>query len=82
MNRYFIIREDGSSIFMLPYPEDFCYHCMFKFIDTGERFRLLRFDESINFFANLLLRTDSIPFPCQHLPKLDYSSPAKMEKAW
>lgn len=71
MNKYYIIREDGSSIFMLPYPEDFCYHCMFKLIDTGERFRLLRFDESINFFANPLLRTDSTPFPCQRVTGSD-----------
>lgn len=46
MDKYFIIREDGSSLFLLPYPLDFCIHCLFHLIETGEKFRLLCFSES------------------------------------
>lgn len=50
--KYYIIREDGSSVFMLPYPEDFCYHCLFKLLDvTDENFRLMRFVEASEFSA-------------------------------
>lgn len=68
MEKYYIIREDGSSIFALPYPKDFCIHCLCLLIEDGQRYRLMS-------FAN------PAPFSCQQLPKLDYSSPAKMEKA-
>lgn len=42
MKKYYIIRADGSSLFELPYPEDFIYHCLFLLLDkTDERFTLL-----------------------------------------
>lgn len=49
---YYIIREDGSSIFELPYREEFIYHCLIKLIDTaeGQKFRLLQFAENMVFF--------------------------------
>lgn len=47
---YFIIREDGSSIFELPYREDFIYHCLmclFNLADERqlqqEHYRLLEY---------------------------------------
>lgn len=60
MKKYYIIREDGSSIFQLPYPKDFCIHCLCLLIEDGQKYRLMS-------FAN------SAPFPCQQLPGLDYS---------
>ncbi len=46
---YFIIREDGSSIFQLPYCEEFVYHCLIKLLDTAEnqKFRLLQFVDNM-----------------------------------
>lgn len=41
MEKYYIIREDGSSIFALPYPKDFCIHCLCLLIEDGQRYRLL-----------------------------------------
>ena len=41
MEKYYIIRDDGSSIFVLPYPKDFCIHCLCLLIDDGQRYRLL-----------------------------------------
>lgn len=48
MNKYFIIREDGSSIFALPYPKDFCIHCLLLLIDDGQSYRLLSCSELIS----------------------------------
>lgn len=46
MKKYFIIKEDGSSLFALPYPEDFVYHCLIKLLDrTDEQFKLLSFQD-------------------------------------
>lgn len=41
-NKYYIIREDGTSIFEQPYCEDFIYHCLIHLIDRtpNERYRL------------------------------------------
>lgn len=41
MEKYYIIKEDGSSIFQLPYPKDFCIHCLCLLIEDGQRYRLL-----------------------------------------
>lgn len=41
MEKYYIIREDGSSIFELPYPKDFCIHCLFLLQEDGHRYILL-----------------------------------------
>lgn len=41
MKKYYIIREDGTSIFQLPYPKDFCIHCLCLLIEDGQRYRLL-----------------------------------------
>ena len=49
MEKYYIIREDGSSIFELPYPKDFCIHCLCLLIDDGQRYRLL--DASMGILA-------------------------------
>ena len=46
MKKYYIIRADGSSLFELPYPEDFIYHCLIKLLDrTDEQFKLLSFQD-------------------------------------
>lgn len=34
MKKYYILRADGSSVFENPYPEDFCFHCLFHLLDT------------------------------------------------
>lgn len=49
---YYIIREDGSSIFELPYREEFVYHCLIKLFDTAEnqKFRLLQFADNMLIF--------------------------------
>lgn len=47
MEKFFIIRPDGSSIFLQPYPFDFCMHCLLKLIDVSdEKYYLLNFDET------------------------------------
>ncbi len=47
MKKYFIIRQDGSSIFKLPYQEEFIFHCLIILLDrTDEPLRLLRFVEA------------------------------------
>ena len=33
---YYILRNDGSFIFELPYPLDFCLHCLFNLIDNPD----------------------------------------------
>ncbi len=45
---YYIIRENGSSIFELPYREEFIYHCLIKLLDIAEneKFMLLEFAEN------------------------------------
>lgn len=46
MKKYYIIRADGSSLFELPYPEDFVYHCLIKLLDrTDEQFKLMSFQD-------------------------------------
>ena len=45
MKKYYIIRPDGTSIFALPYPEDFCYHCLFLLQNDGQRYKLLSSEE-------------------------------------
>lgn len=48
MNKYYIIREDGTSVFMLPYEEEFIYHCLIHLIDRtpNERYRLCQIGSS------------------------------------
>ena len=42
MKKYWIIRSDGSTLFELPYPEDFIYHCLIKLLDVSvEQYKLL-----------------------------------------
>lgn len=44
MKKYWIIRSDGSTLFELPYPEDFIYHCLIKLLDVSdEQYKLLPF---------------------------------------
>lgn len=39
---YYILRADGSSLFLNPYPIDFCIYCMLVLFNrTGERCKLL-----------------------------------------
>lgn len=44
--KYYILREDGSSLFSLPYPADFCYHCLGLLIEDGQRYRLFAFADT------------------------------------
>lgn len=46
MKKYYIIREDGSSVFEQPYCEDFIFHCLFCLLDTAptEKFKLCHID--------------------------------------
>lgn len=46
MKKYYIIREDGSSIFQLPYPLDFCIHCLCLLIEDGQKYRLMSLADS------------------------------------
>lgn len=47
MKKYYIIREDGSSLFALPYPKDFIFHCLVKLVDiTDEQFTLMSVDDT------------------------------------
>ena len=48
MKEYYIIKPDGSSLFELPYQEEFIYHCLFKLLDTmpDTRFSLLQIDRT------------------------------------
>lgn len=42
MEKFYIIRADGSSVFELPYPKDFCVHCLILLLNSSEeRFELL-----------------------------------------
>ena len=46
MKGYYLIKEDGSSIFELPYCEDFIYHCLILLMDRSEeQYRVLCVDE-------------------------------------
>lgn len=38
---YYILREDGTSIFLLPYNLDFCIHCLFLLQEDGHHYTLL-----------------------------------------
>ena len=46
MEKYYIIDSHGSSVFMLPYPKDFCVHCLVLLLDARpqEAFSLLSAD--------------------------------------
>lgn len=45
--KYYIIRSDGSSIFLQPYPFDFCMHCLLKLLDVSdEKYFLLNFTDT------------------------------------
>lgn len=46
MNKYYIILPDGSSLFELPYSEDFIYHCLILLLDNEKLvgLRVLSFD--------------------------------------
>lgn len=48
MKKYYIIREDGSSVFAEPHCEDFIFHCLFCLLDTApaEKFKLCHIDTS------------------------------------
>lgn len=51
---YYIIREDGSSIFEQAYPEDFIFHCLINLLDrTNERLSLLSFGSLPSEFISL-----------------------------
>mgnify|MGYP007111689698 CR=1 FL=1 len=44
MKYYWIIRSDGTTLFELPYPEDFIFHCLIKLLDvSSEEYKLLPF---------------------------------------
>jgi hypothetical protein len=44
MKYYWIIKENGTALFELPYPEDFIYHCLIKLLDSSsEQYKLLPF---------------------------------------
>lgn len=52
MKKYYIIRSDGSSVFVQPYGEEFIFHCLIKLLDvTSEPLRLLCIDDSIKFVS-------------------------------
>lgn len=59
--KFYIIRPDGSSIFCLPYPKDFCIHCLCLLIEDGIKYKLL--SSSI-----------SVPFPCQRVTERHYTT--------
>ena len=42
---FYIIRSDGTSLFELPYREEFVYHCLIKLLDVTpkERYSLLEY---------------------------------------
>lgn len=45
--KYYIIRSDGSSIFLQPYSYDFCMHCLLKLLDVSdEKYYLLNFTDT------------------------------------
>lgn len=45
--KYYIIRSDGCSIFLQPYPYDFCMHCLLKLLDVSdEKYYLLNFTDT------------------------------------
>lgn len=46
MKKYYILRADGSSIFELPYPAEFVYHCLINLIDRtpNEKYMLCEID--------------------------------------
>lgn len=49
MKKYFIIRPDGSSVFLQPYPFDFCMHCLFLLLDSSdEHYQLLNFADVLS----------------------------------
>ena len=63
MKKYYIIRADGSSIFKLPYSEDFIFHCLIKLLDvTDETFRLLSFSDVSSEVSSI----GSGPITCQY----------------
>lgn len=43
MKKYYLYRSDGSQVFLLPYSEDFIYHCLILLLDRTpyERYYLL-----------------------------------------
>ena len=43
MEKYYIIDSHGSSLFLQPYPKDFCVHCLVLLLDARpqEPFKLL-----------------------------------------
>ena len=55
MKKYYIIREDGSSIFEQAYSEDFIFHCLFSLLETSPaaKFRLCEIDSTILSFSSL-----------------------------
>ena len=52
--KYYIIRPDGSSVFSLPYPEDFCAHCLILLMDREDtrQYRLVSFDKEMLVLTN------------------------------
>ena len=60
MKKYYITRPDGSSIFALPYPEDFCYHCLCLLQNDGQRYKLLSSEE-----LNISLSAVKLQLPTQ-----------------
>lgn len=45
---YYILKNDGTSLFVQPYPFDFCMHCLMLLIDsddvTLQNCRLMHFE--------------------------------------
>ena len=47
MKEYYIIKDDGSSLFEQAYQEEFIYHCLILLLDnSNEHFRLLWFENN------------------------------------
>lgn len=41
MKLFYLVSPNGSRLFQLPYPEEFCYHCLLLIIDTPLEYRLV-----------------------------------------
>lgn len=74
MKEYYILRSDGSSIFELPYREDFCAHCLLKLLDRtpNEVYYLCEIASTIQkpFLVSI---TDSEPRRASKFPNLSGS---------
>jgi len=48
LKEFYILKPDGTSLFELPYQEEFIYHCLTQLLDTmpDTRFTLLEIDRT------------------------------------